>query len=172
MINSLFSIGAQPKEDDSLVSKFTLIPPGNGRRFFLGSDEEADGDSWCQAINQQVASLEKKVVSHHSNTTMEGYLHLMDSKTFSWSRYYFILNGRSFQYHNSISAELGAPMANIILVSGKSTVKQLPFDDFERAHCFNVTGEDSSSGRIITFTVSAGTQEEVDEWASAILIAY
>jgi len=166
MVKSLFQIKGGV---DDPIFQFYALPQNSNRCYVMGANDVDIGEMWTKILGEQVANCEHKVVAQHTST-IEGYLHLLDTKTSSFSRYYFVLQGRSLTYYNELRAHLGSPLGGIRLDSGKSKVQQIPSDEYDRPNCFQVVGISiSNGGSTLAFTVYADTEDEVDDWASAIL---
>jgi len=186
--------------------QFGIQPANSQRRYILGvKTDEEEGLEWLQTLGAQVTRLEKKIVASHTASTMEGYLYLLrtpDSGSTStsngssrrmsstieaigsggplqWARFYFILKGKSFEYHQTLEANQGEPLCAIMLESGRSSVQLLATDDYDRANCFKVSGvaattrgEIKGAGEINAELIcAANNYDEVEAWASAILSA-
>ena len=95
---------------------------------------------------------------------------MLDAKSVSWTRYYFVLKGMSFSYHSSIKAHQGQAIGGMNLVSS-SSIQLLANDEYDRANCFRVKGTDEDTGKATEMVCAADNQDEVDSWASAILSA-
>jgi len=89
-VNSVFS----PRSDPGIISEFTLTIPGGKRTYVIGFKSQDIAESWLEAVSEQVEASEKQVLLSRQASSMEGYLHVYDSKANnSWTRYYFILKG-------------------------------------------------------------------------------
>uniref|UniRef100_A0A7S2KKW0 PH domain-containing protein n=1 Tax=Bigelowiella natans TaxID=227086 RepID=A0A7S2KKW0_BIGNA len=191
---------------ETMGYQFGIQPANSQRRYILGvKTDEEEGLEWLQTLGAQVTRLEKKIVASHTASTMEGYLYLLrtpDSGSTStsngssrrmsstieaigsggplqWARFYFILKGKSFEYHQTLEANQGEPLCAIMLESGRSSVQLLATDDYDRANCFKVSGvaattrgEIKGAGEINAELIcAANNYDEVEAWASAILSA-
>ena len=166
LVKSLFLIDSAAA-DDSALFEFTLRPANVQRHYVLGCGDADDGNAWVNAISEQVARLERKVIRDHGSA-YEGFLNTyMESKD-SWTRFYFVLHGSTFSYHKTLKQKQGKPLGSIQL-NRSSSVQLLANDEYECFNCFSVTGVDPGTGRTRTMVCAADCEDEVDSWASAIL---